>query len=258
MSSRLPAFYRKSVEERRSLIQDNSDLTVDDMPLWSSDALSIETASMMIENVIGTFGLPLAVGVNMTINDRDVLVPMVVEEPSILAAVSNMSKLIRQAGGFQTSSTSSDMIGQIQLSNVQDTTRVIDILQNNVEELIEDANSIIPNLIERGGGVRRMEFRVVEYDEEGEVPQTMVVVHFIMDCVDAMGANMINTVAEHLAPTIEQLTGYDVNLRILSNFATERLAKAVCTIPVALLGCTDEEGLAIAKANCRRLSVCVR
>ena len=96
MSSRLPAFYRKSVEERRSLIQNNSDLTVDDMNLWSSDALSIETASLMIENVIGTFGLPLAVGVNMTINDHDVLVPMVVEEPSILAAVSNMSKLIRQ------------------------------------------------------------------------------------------------------------------------------------------------------------------
>ena len=247
MSSRLPEFYRKSVDERRSLIQDNSDLTDDDMTHWSADALSIETASLMIENVIGTFGLPMAIGVNMTVNDRDILVPMVVEEPSILAAVSNMSKLVRQSGGFKTSSTDSDMIGQIQISNVRNTAQVIEVLQTNTSALIADANSIIPNLIERGGGVSRMEFRTVEYDEEGEVPQTMVVVHFVMDCVDAMGANMVNTVAEHLAPTIEQITGYDVNLRILSNFATERLAKAVCTIPVDLLGDTPEEGLAIAR-----------
>ena len=247
MSSRLPEFYRKSVEERRVLVQENSDLTNEDMTYWSADALSIETASLMIENVVGTFGLPLAIGVNMTINDQDVLVPMVVEEPSILAAVSNMSKLIRQSGGFQTTSTNSDMIGQIQIPNVDNPDYVVNILQANTTELIVAANSITPNLIERGGGIRRMEYRTVQYDEEGETPQTMVVVHFIMDCVDAMGANMINTVAEYLAPTIEQLTGYDVNLRILSNFATERLAKAVCNIPVNLLGNTPEEGLAIAK-----------
>ena len=118
MSSRLPAFYRKSVEERRNLILDNSKLTVNDLPQWSSESLSIETASMMIENVVGTFALPLAVGVNITVNGKDRLVPMVVEEPSILAAVSNMSKLIRKAGGFTSSSTQSNMIGQIQLSNV--------------------------------------------------------------------------------------------------------------------------------------------
>ena len=105
MSSRLPAFYRKSVEERRKLLLDNSDLSSSDISQLSSDSLSLQTASMMIENVVGTFGLPLAVGVNLTINGQDKLVPMVVEEPSILAAVSNMSKLIRSAGGFQTSRT---------------------------------------------------------------------------------------------------------------------------------------------------------
>jgi hydroxymethylglutaryl-CoA reductase len=183
----------------------------------------------------------------MTINDKDILVPMVVEEPSILAAVSNMSKLVRRAGGFRTSSTPSNMIGQIQLSHITDVDEIVELLKSNRDELFVKANAMVPNLIERGGGIRDIEFRVVEYDEPGEPHHSMVVVQFVMDCVDAMGANMINTVAENLAPSIESITGHAVNLRILSNYATERLAKAVCSIPFALLGPTEEAGHEIAK-----------
>ena len=246
MSSRLPGFYRQSVPERQTLMVEHSPLTHQDLAKLDATTLSVDTANLMIENVIGTFGLPLAVAVNMTVNNQDILVPMVVEEPSILAAVSNMSKLVRQAGGFTTSSTESNMIGQIQLSNVEAPNRVVDILNHHRTSLIEEANAVLPNLVRRGGGVREMQFRIVHYDEPGEPPSTMVVVHFVMDCVDAMGANMINTVAEQLSPTIERLTNTDVNLRILSNYATERLAKATCRIPFHLLGSDNENGESVA------------
>ena len=247
MSSRLPAFYRKTVAERRALVVENTLLNSQDMTYWSAEALDQDRAAMMIENVVGTFALPLAVGVNMTINNKDILVPMVVEEPSILAAVSNMSKLVRQCGGFSTSSTPSNMIGQIQISNVKDAEYIAKQLEQKRRELIERGNAIIPSLVHRGGGIRDMEFRKLVYDEPGEPKKNMVIVHFIMDCVDAMGANMVNTVAEHLAPTIEDITGYRVNLRILSNFATERRATATCTIPIELLGKDKEEGLEVAE-----------
>lgn len=247
MSSRLPAFYRKTVAERRALVVENTALNSQDMNYWSAEALEQDRAAMMIENVVGTFALPLAIGVNMTINGRDVLVPMVVEEPSILAAVSNMSKLVRQCGGFSTSSTPSNMIGQIQISNVDTAQQTVTTLESKRTELIQYGNDIIPSLIQRGGGIRDMEFRILVYDEPGEKEKTMIVVHFIMDCVDAMGANMVNTVAEHLAPMIEKITGYSVNLRILSNFATERRATATCSIPVEMLGKNKDDGLAVAK-----------
>ena len=246
MSSRLPGFYRKTIEQRRALLVEHTLLTADDVSTLHADTLEFETADLMIENVVGTFGLPLALAVNFHINNADVLVPMVVEEPSILAAVSNMSKLVRETGGFITSSTPSNMIGQIQLSNVSTPTETIEKLTSAKSTLIVDANKILPSIQKRGGGVRDIYFRKVVYDEPGEESTTMVVVHFIMDCVDAMGANMINTVAEQLAPKIEHITGYSANLRILSNYATERLARAECRIPVKLLAKTPEEGTEIA------------
>ena len=246
MSSRLPGFYRKSIEQRIQLLVDNSSLTEDDVHTLRAETLEFETANLMIENVVGTFGLPLALAVNLHINTSDVLVPMVVEEPSILAAVSNMSKLVREAGGFITSSSPSNMIGQIQLSNVTAPLKTIGLLESAKSTLLANANTILPSIQKRGGGIRDIYFRTVVYDEPNEEPSTMVVVHFIMDCVDAMGANMINTVAEQLAPTIEQITGHSVNLRILSNYATERLARAECRIPITLLAKTAEEGKKVA------------
>ena len=246
MSSRLPGFYRKTIEQRRALLVEHTPLTTDDVHTLHADTLNFDTADLMIENVVGTFGLPLALAVNFNINNTDVLVPMVVEEPSILAAVSNMSKLVRETGGFVTSSTPSNMIGQIQLSNVTTPTETIEKLAAAKSTLIVHANNILPSIQKRGGGIRDIYFRTVVYDEPGEESSTMVVVHFIMDCVDAMGANMINTVAEQLAPTIEHITGYSANLRILSNYATERLARAECRIPVKLLADTPEDGTKVA------------
>lgn len=247
MSSRLPGFYRQTVQTRQKLLVEKTPLDDGDIHNLTASTLDIDTANLMIENVVGTFGLPMAVGVNIQVNEEDVIVPMVVEEPSILAAVSNMSKLVRKSGGFTATSTPSNMIGQIQLSNVPSPQSIIKKLSQHTERLIEQANNILPSIRKRGGGVREMHFREVHYDEPGESPTSMVVVHFIMDCVDAMGANMINTVAEQLSPMIEHISGQTVNLRILSNYATERLAKATCAIPFAHLSTNPEDGRSIAE-----------
>ncbi len=247
MSSRLPGFYRQTVQTRQNLLVAETPLVEDDIEYLSAKVLTIDTANLMIENVVGTFGLPMAVGVNIRVNEEDVIVPMVVEEPSILAAVSNMSKLVRQSGGFTATSTPSNMIGQIQLSNVPSPQSVIEKLSKEKQTLVDQANEILPSIRKRGGGVREMHFREVHYDEPGESPTSMVVIHFIMDCVDAMGANMINTVAEQLSPMIEHISGHPVNLRILSNYATERLAKASCAIPFNHLSNSLEDGRSVAE-----------
>jgi hydroxymethylglutaryl-CoA reductase len=244
MSSRLSGFYRKSLEQRHELVLDNSPLSDADIEQFDASALSQETASLMIENVIGTFALPLAVGVNFTCNNRDYLVPMVVEEPSILAAVSNMSKLVRPHGGFTATSDESVMIAQVQISNVTDPESTIERLSTHKDELTTLAQSQHPRLIERGGGLRDITFRTVVYDEPDCPVVTMVVIHFEIDCVDAMGANMVNTVAEFVSPRIEEITGYKVNLRILSNYATKRLTSASCRIPVKALG---SDGMQVAE-----------
>ncbi len=243
MKSLLSGFYRQSIKERRRLVVERTPLTSKDIPLFDSDSLSPETASIMIENVIGTFAIPLAVGVNFNCNGMDYLVPMAVEEPSILAAISHMSKLVRPYGGFKTTSDDSIMIAQVQISNLTNPEETIRLLKNEREQLFNLANTLHPRLKERGGGLRNIEFRRVTYDEINEPIVEMVVIHFEVDCVDAMGANMVNTIAEFVAPKIEEITQQKVNLRILSNYASKRLAKATCCISIEAFG---SEGLAIA------------
>ncbi|MBM75054.1 MAG: hydroxymethylglutaryl-CoA reductase, degradative [Proteobacteria bacterium] len=232
-TSRFPGFYRQTLEQRRDHILKNSALK--EVSLLDASSLSADQAALMVENAIGTFALPYAIAVNFLCNDKDVLVPMVVEEPSVVAALSNMAQLVRRSGGFASSCDKSVMIGQIQIPNVQHPEQVIATLEANKEILLKEASSCHPKLQERGGGVRGIEFRSVLYDEPGEESSWMVVAHFFLDCVDAMGANMINTIAEKLAPHISQLTKLRVGLRILSNFATKRLARASCRIPVEML-----------------------
>ena len=185
----------------------------------------------MVENVVGTFELPLGVGVNFSINGRDVLVPMVVEEPSVVAAVSNMARLVRRAGGFEATNTGNVMLGQIQVLGVSELSRAEARLREAAPRLLAQVERIHPRLVERGGGARGLEVRRLRYDEPGEVAEDILVVQFGLDCVDAMGANMVNTVAEALAPEVEALTGGRVLLRILSNLASERRAVARCAIP---------------------------
>jgi hydroxymethylglutaryl-CoA reductase len=229
-SSRIPGFYKLAPADRRAQIAAVADLTGADLSALDVGALGLDGADMMVENVIGTFELPFGVGMNCTINDADVLVPMVVEEPSVIAAVSNMARVVRSSGGFQAGAGHSIMIGQIQLVDLEDTDIAAARLEAALPDLMEKASRVHPRLTERGGGVRDMRVRRVQYDEPGETPEEMLVLHFDLDCVDAMGANMVNTVAERLAPDVEAVTGGAVALRILSNLASRRLAWASCHI----------------------------
>ena len=241
-SSRIPGFYKLPPNERRDAIEAHADLETDEVNALDAQALSVESADLMVENVIGTFALPLGVGMNLLIDGRDTVVPMAVEEPSVVAAVSNMAKLVRQAGGFTTDVDESLMIGQVQIMGVSEPGSVIEKLKNELPNLERLAASVHPRLVSRGGGLRDMYVRQVTYDEPGETPETMVVVEFVLDCVDAMGANMVNTVAERLAPDIAHISGEKVGLRILSNLASKRLARAQCSLPAELFGGPNLDG----------------
>lgn len=245
MSSRLPGFYKKTPLERRDVVSEHSNLI--DTSLLEAQALTLDKAEIMIENVIGTFALPIGVAVNFCINGIDRLIPMVVEEPSIVAAVSNMARILRPFGGFSAHSDDSIMIGQIQLLDIMDTEKAKEQFAKIKYELIETAQRIHPNLIERGGGLRDMYMRSICYDEPDQSPQEMLIIHFHLDCVDAMGANMVNTIAESLAPIIEHALSCRVGLKILSNYATERISTASCSIPVQALALEDIPGEKVAE-----------
>lgn len=201
----------------------------------------------MVENVISTFALPNAVAMNFLINGKERVVPMVVEEPSVVAAVSNMARLTRDAGGFHADADRSVMIGQVQLMEVADPDATVAALEAALPELEQVASAVHPRLVEHGGGLRGMRVRRVTYDEPGHPIEHMVVLHFLLDCADAMGANMVNTVAETLAPLVESVTGETVGLRILTNLAAKRLARARVMLEPRHLGTPDMDGQEVAR-----------
>lgn len=228
-SSRLPGFYRLSREARVAALVESGALTPEDAQLLlrTGTALSWETANSMIENVVGCFELPMGIGANFRINGREVLVPMVVEEPSIVAAVSHAANLVRAAGGFEAECDASIATGQIQVLGVPDEDAAVAALEAAREELLAQADALEPRMVRRGGGARGMEIRRVG----GDRWRRMIVVHLHVDACDAMGANLINTLCEGLAPRIEQLTGGQVFLRILTNLTDHRRVRARCRIP---------------------------
>jgi len=194
--------------------------------------LDAEEADRLIENVIGVFALPMGLGLNFLINDRDYIVPFVVEEPSILAAVSSAAKLVRRAGGFTASCEESLLVGQIQLMEISDPQRVRSLVLRNKREILNLANSLHPRMVARGGGAKDVEVRV----HEGSALDTaMVIVHLLVDTCDAMGANAVNTMCEGVAPLIEKITGGRVYLRILSNFTDRAMVRATASIPADIL-----------------------
>lgn len=238
-SSRIPGFYKLSIDDRIKKIGNFDAVDVNNLgELPSSDSLSIEQANHMIENVIGIYSLPLGIGLNFLINDIDVLIPMVVEEPSVVAGASFMAKLVRAGGGFKASSDNPEMIGQLQLLEIEDIDIAIKSIEDEKPNLIELIKNVDPILNNLGGGPRDIHIRVIDDSPIG----TFIVIHVIYDVRDAMGANAVNTACEVLAPEIEEITGGKVHLRILSNLADHRLAKAECVVPVEKLAFGEYSG----------------
>lgn len=228
--SRIPGFYRLDLDDRWGEIGKRFGLSPKELAcLGDGGHLSVETADKMVENCVGVFGMPIGLGLNMRVNDRDYAVPMVIEEPSVVAAVSNMSRVVRQAGGFTASADPSVMIGQVQILGAPDPEAAADSLRAAETEILRRANAVHPNMQQRGGGAVGLEIR--SFTE----PHPMVVLHLLIDCADAMGANAVNAMAEGVAHFVEERTGGRVNLRILSNLADRRLARAECAIPEMLL-----------------------
>ncbi len=227
--SRIPGFYHLSLAERLAELEKRCALSPQDLAVLQGAAgLSAEQADHMVENVVGVHALPLGIGLNFQVNGRDILVPMVIEEPSVIAGASFMAKLARAGGGFQAHTSPPEMIAQIQVLNVPDLhTARLAILEQK-QALLEEIAGIDPLLVRLGGGPRDIEVRMFETSPVGP----FLVVHLIMDVRDAMGANAVNSAAEVLSPQIEALSGGKVHLRILTNLADRRLANANCTIPL--------------------------
>lgn len=210
------------MEKRLEEVAEFASLTEEEKEiLTSADSLDRDKADHMIENVIGKFALPMGVALNFTINGRDVIVPMVCEEPSVVAACSNAAKMARPSGGFKASSSGNVMIAQIQVMGVPTPSASKSMILEKKEEIIRICNEKDPVLVKMGGGVKDVEVRTIETLEG-----TMVIVHLLVDTGDAMGANAVNTMAEAVAPYIEEITGGSVELRILSNLADHRLVRA--------------------------------
>lgn len=221
-SSRIEGFYKLSMSDRLKMVKEFSDLS-DEEALALSGFAGVDPAipDKMIENAIGSFALPLGIAVNFQINGKDYLVPMAIEEPSVVAAASNSAKMARDKGGFWTSSTPPVMIGQVQVIGVRDPSRVKHTILEKKEEILELANKQDPMLVKLGGGARDLEVRVVN-----TMKGPNVIVHLLVDVRDAMGANAVNTMAEAVAPLVEEIAGGRVRLRIMSNLADHRLARA--------------------------------
>ncbi len=232
MTSRIPHFYKMSVAERVRAVRDLGVLSREDYrALTSGDhLLSVTRADKMIENVIGVMGLPVGLGLNFLINNKEYVIPLVVEEPSIVAALGSAAKLVRESGGFAVESTDPVLIGQIQVVDLQHTSRARQVLLENKQEILNLANSLHPNMVARGGGAKDME--VIIHAGASEQLGDMLVVHLLVDTRDAMGANLVNTMCEGVASLVEKISGGKVFLRILSNLADRSLVRAYCRVPV--------------------------
>ena len=200
-SSRIPGFYRLDVDGRLDELRTRFGLTEDEVAvLRDGGRLGVDRADKMVENCVGVFGLPIGLGLNFLINDQEYVVPMVVEEPSIVAAVSNMARTVRQGGGFRAEADESVMIGQVQILGAPEPEKAVAALQAAKTRILDQANAVHPNMKRRGGGARDIEVRVFED------PYPMIVLHLLVDCGEAMGANAINAMAEGVAELVEELS----------------------------------------------------
>jgi hydroxymethylglutaryl-CoA reductase len=242
-SSRLPGFYKLNLAERATVVAELAELTASEKAILMGKGLSPAQADQMIENVVGIHALPLGIAVNFLVNGQDYLIPMAIEESSVVAGASFAARLVRDSGGFTTSSDEPVMIGQIQVLDVADPWAACSQLLAHKSRLLQLADQTDPLIVSLGGGARDLTVRVVEDSTVGP----MVVVHLLFDCRDAMGANTVNTACEALTPEVENITGGRVVLRILSNLADRRLARAKCSIPPEVLAFEAFAGQTVAK-----------
>jgi hydroxymethylglutaryl-CoA reductase len=234
-TSQISGFYKKSPEERLRILAEQRGLAEGDVAALSTTGpMAMDQVDRMIENVIGTMALPLGIAVNFRVNGRDVLVPMAIEEPSVVAAASNAAKMARTKGGFTASTSGPIMIGQVQLVDIADPHGARIAILEHRDRILAVCNEKDPILVKLGGGAKDIDVRVVSSPEG-----PMVVTHLLVDCRDAMGANAVNTMAEAVAPYLEEITGGRVYLRIISNLAVKRLARARAVFAQDAIGGAD-------------------
>ncbi|MBC1412699.1 hydroxymethylglutaryl-CoA reductase, degradative [Listeria welshimeri] len=232
-------FYKKTLEERQAILAEYANLNEEEQAfLASTGALSFDKANHMIENTVGIYSLPLGLGMNMLLNDKKYIVPMAMEEPSVVAAQSSGAKLIAQNGGITSTATDRKMIGQIELITVPDVEAAEEKVIANREKLIAIANNAHPSLLKRGGGAMDLQVRTTK-TASGE---TLFIIHLLVDTQEAMGANMVNTMVETLAPELEILTGGVANMRILSNLVDDATATATCRLSPESLATKTQSG----------------
>ncbi|MDZ4770238.1 MAG: hydroxymethylglutaryl-CoA reductase, degradative [Chloroflexota bacterium] len=244
-TSRLPGFYKRPLAERAAVVARWANLTPDETAiLLGVRGLSAASADNMVENAIGVYALPMGIATNFLIDGIDRLIPMVVEEPSVVAAVSNAARLFRDGGGFTTTVDEPIMIGQIQLLDIDDLYVAAGAIKTNKMRLLALADEVGGSIVRRGGGARDIEVRLLPDTGAG----AMLIVHLLMDVRDAMGANAVNTAVEHLAPHVEALTGGRALLRILSNLTDRRKAASEGIIPASSLATDSLTGDQVVQA----------
>ncbi len=233
-TSNMASFYKLPLEERLSLVKEFSGLTEEEVRTLKTGALPFGSAERMIENVVGIFPMPIGIAVNFLINERDYLIPMAIEEPSVLAAASNAAKMTRPTGGFEATSTGSMMIGQVQIVKCPSPREAEKHILRSKQEILDKANKQDATLLSMGGGAKDLRVRILP-----SPTGTMLITELFVDCKDAMGANVVNTMAEAVAPILERLSKGRVSLRIISNLADRRLARATTRVSKEALGGED-------------------
>jgi len=235
-SSRIPGFYRLPVDERRRLLRLHADLSEKDMRTLDGGGIDTATADRVVENAVGVYALPLGIGLNFVINGRDVLVPMAVEEPSVIAAASNAARMVREGGGFVAEADDPVMTAQIEIVGVDDPDAARKRVEAASAELLALAHAALPRLADRGGGARELEVRTLP---------GRVIVHVHIDCRDAMGANMVNTVAEALGEKVARLARGRSGLRILTNLCDRRRVRVQARVPASALATEALDGASV-------------
>ena len=230
--SDISGFYKLTMEERHKLLSTLLNLNPGDLDILKElGYFTPNQIDTLIENVVGSYQLPFGLAFNFKINERDYIIPMVIEEPSVVAAASNAAKMARKHGGFHSEEVKSVMISQIQITQLKDIKETKEILEKNKKALLNIANDQDPILNELGGGAQDIEIREIHTNKG-----PMIILHLLVNVLDAMGANVVNTMAESISPSIEELTGGKIYLRIVSNLATHRLARSRATFDKDMLG----------------------